>query len=82
MREGWICPQCRRGLAPEVRECDHGRYAVPVSPVAPVERPDLPRPYRDWDRTPVDQDIRWYMPPVTCGPVRLLEGTARSMGTK
>lgn len=24
MREGWICPQCRRGVSPDEKHCDHG----------------------------------------------------------
>lgn len=31
MNEGWVCPVCRRGVAPDVKTCDHGAvYSAPV----------------------------------------------------
>ncbi len=37
MREGWICPSCKRGVSPDEKHCDHGdalRQGLP-----PLDRP-------------------------------------------
>lgn len=29
MNEGWICPSCKRGVAPTEKHCDHGAVSAP-----------------------------------------------------
>ena len=37
MAEGWICPSCKRGVAPTEKTCDHG---VPWAISATLRRPE------------------------------------------
>lgn len=47
VREGWICPVCRRGLAPNREFCDHGGVGLPMGPVPAL--PSLPYWYQGED---------------------------------
>lgn len=39
MNEGWICPVCRRGVAPTEKHCDHGGGVAAIMPPYQVGPP-------------------------------------------
>lgn len=44
--EGWLCPSCGRGVAPDQKTCDHGMMAALVPPLyAPNTQPKEERHY-------------------------------------
>lgn len=64
MREGWVCPACRRGVSPDEKTCDHGGTSHGV-PVAPGAHPDVP-PIVPGTYTPAP--LPTTRPPLTSDP--------------
>ena len=58
MAEGWVCPSCKCGVAPDQKFCDHAGAAPQVTPVYPA----YPQPW-----TPADHWRLPWWPSITCG---------------
>ena len=88
MTEGWICPVCKRGVAPSEKHCDHGGASYPDVPIVPGTGTPAPLPTM---RPPLTSDPLPWLPGTTCidwsvseearHDIAAIEGNIRLAGT-